>query len=481
MPSKTTLNAKNLEALGASRLAALLLEVTAGDAAAKQHLRLALAAEAGSGELAQAVGKRLATIGRATGFVDYKKKKTLIKELQAQLDAIVTQVAPGDARRGLDLIWRFLGIARSVFDRCDDSSGEVGEVFLAAREAIGPIATRAAGDPEALADRLYDALRANTLGQYDGLIHQLAPALGAAGLARLKTRMTALGEAPVEPPPKSEEEVVGYGMRGASFRHEMAERHRRSVVQMALKDIADAEGDVDAFIAQYDAKARQMPKIAAEIAQRLIADGRPGQALAYLDDAGRPPHQPVFIGWQDFAWHDARIATLDALNRADEAQAERWRCFELVMSTPHLRAYLKRLDDDLDGEEAALDHALVHPRILESLMFLGEWPDLDRAARLVIERADELDGNVYEILAPAAERLASRSPLAATLLLRAMIDFTLNESRKARYKHAARHLHTCAALASSITDYGRFATHADYDAEIRKRHRRKPSFYPLIA
>ena len=36
MASKTTLNAKNLEALGAERLAQLLIEVSTGNAAAKR-------------------------------------------------------------------------------------------------------------------------------------------------------------------------------------------------------------------------------------------------------------------------------------------------------------------------------------------------------------------------------------------------------------------------------------------------------------
>ena len=36
-------------------------------------------------------------------------------------------------------------------------------------------------------------------------------------------------------------------------------------------NIADALGDVDGFIEQYDEAARKMPKIAAEIAQRLLS------------------------------------------------------------------------------------------------------------------------------------------------------------------------------------------------------------------
>jgi hypothetical protein len=43
MSSKKTLNAKNLEALGAARLAELLIEISSGNAAAKRRLRLELA------------------------------------------------------------------------------------------------------------------------------------------------------------------------------------------------------------------------------------------------------------------------------------------------------------------------------------------------------------------------------------------------------------------------------------------------------
>lgn len=151
-----------------------------------------------------------------------------------------------------------------------------------------------------------------------------------------------------------------------------------------------------------------------------------------------------------------------------------------ALSASHFKAYLKRLADDFDAEEQALDCALRHPSALQALSFLKSWPDLDRAARLVVERTDELDGDGYPILAPAAEALAARYPLAATLLLHAMIDFALKEARSTRYKHVARHLAECARLAPAIKDYRGFETHADYDARLRARHRRKTSFYRLI-
>jgi uncharacterized protein DUF6880 len=51
MASKKTLNAGNLQALGAERLAALLMEVSQGNAAIKRRLRLELVGEDNPAEL----------------------------------------------------------------------------------------------------------------------------------------------------------------------------------------------------------------------------------------------------------------------------------------------------------------------------------------------------------------------------------------------------------------------------------------------
>jgi hypothetical protein len=60
--SKNTLSAKNLEALGVERLAELLIEISTGNAAARQRLRLELAGvgfSSGPGECRQAGRKAL--------------------------------------------------------------------------------------------------------------------------------------------------------------------------------------------------------------------------------------------------------------------------------------------------------------------------------------------------------------------------------------------------------------------------------------
>ena len=474
MASKSTLNAKNLEALGAERLAQLLIEISTGSAVAKRRLRLELAGAQSPKEAGREVAKRLTSIARARSFVNWQNRKPLVTDLESQLRAIREQIAPSDPTEALALTWRFMQVATPLFERCDDSSGIVIGVFHDACALLGEIAHAAGPPPEALADAAVDALRDNSYGQYDGLIAILAPALGAEGLAHLKARIETLAATPVPVPPKGEWQAVGYGSGGATYAHQMEERARQSLVRMALKDIADAMGDVDAFIAQYDPATRKVPKIAAEIATRLLAAGRAGDALGFLERAEFRDR-----AWVPEEWQAARLDVLEALGRADEAQAFRWACFERDLSPDYLRGFLKRLPDfeDIEAEERAMADAAAHPGLLPALGFFLDWPSPDRAARLLIDRHSEINGDRYELLVPAAETLSERYPLAASLALRAMIDFTLTAARSKRYGYAAQHFAECAELASRINDFGAFETHDVYVERLKAQHGRKYSFW----
>ena len=87
----------------------------------------------------------------------------------------------------------------------------------------------------------------------------------------------------------------------------------------------------------------------------------------------------------------------------------------------------------------------------------------------MLSHAEELDGYAYWVLTPAAEALAERHPLAATLSLRAMVGFALREARSSRYRHAARHLVECADLASRVGDWGAAPPHHLYLAGLQTR------------
>ncbi|MBK3746223.1 hypothetical protein G3A39_44615, partial [Paraburkholderia aspalathi] len=114
------------------------------------------------------------------------------------------------------------------------------------------------------------------------------------------------------------------------------------------------------------------------------------------------------------------------------------------------------------------------------LYFFLQYPSLSEASKLVISRAIEMDGDRYVLMSSAAETLADKYPLAATILLRSMIDFTLKYARSSRYKHAARHLVECGSMVRYIDDFGTIRTHDSYVADLRKVHGRKHGFWSLL-
>jgi hypothetical protein len=477
VPSKKSLNRENIEALGAQRLAELLIELGTGNAAVKRRLRLELASTQSPGEVAKEIRKRLASIARSRAFVDWQNRKMLIEDLESQRRAIVNQIAGTDPSESLDLMWEFMALANSIFERCDDSSGAVIGVFHAACRDLGRIALATQVGPEELAGRVFNALNENDYGQYDELISVLSPALGPAGLEQLKQRFVTLAKAR-EKPKVRERKVIGWGTGGPLYADDIADRRRESTIRLALEEIADAQGDVDAYIAQQSEKSRTVPSVAAEIARRLFNAGRLKEAWTAINaiDESRP-------GWIPFEWEEVRLEVMEALGRNEDAQRFRWQCFERGLNSEHLRAFLKRLPDfdDLEAEERAMSSALKFPDVHQALAFLVSWPALDKAAALVTERSAELDGNHYEILSPAADALAAKHPLAATLLLRAMIDFALKENRVKRYRHAARHLMECAGLAGAIHDFGSVEPHDRYTARLKAKYGRRTSFWSLIS
>ncbi|MGQ3291572.1 MAG: DUF6880 family protein [Shinella sp.] len=480
MAAKTTLNAKNLEALGAQRLAELLIEISTGSAAHKRRLRMELAGNHSSTEVAREVRKRLSSIARAKTFIDWRKVKATKTDLDTQRRTIVETVAAGDPSEAFELIWQFLALADSIFQRSDDGSGALIESFHQACADVGILAKLASVDTEVLAEKVFKAVQDNGYGQYDRLITLTIPTLGNIGLERLKTLLFLWSKEPKEKPAKNDRRVVEWSSQGPIYEDEAYGNHHELAALIALQEIADAQGDVDAYIAQQPEKTRKVPMVAADIANRLVAAGRAEEALKALETVetgGLTNGTNV-----PFEWQLALTETLEALERSEEAQAFRWQCFEQSLDGRHLRTYLRQLPDfdDIEAEEKAIAYAQTFPDVHRALVFFLHWPNPAGAAKLVGRRRVELDGDRYELMTPAAEVLAEKHPLGATTVLRAMIDFTLDNARSSRYKHAARHLVECSSLARRIDDYGSAGSHDAYVAGLKHRHGKKHGFWSLV-
>ena len=443
MAAKRTLNAGNLETLGAATLAALLMEVSTGNAVIQRRLRLALAAADGAEGAAQEVRKRLAAISRSTTFIDSAKRKALLADLEAQQQAITGPIAAANPDLAVDLQLRLLELGEGVLDRCSDSTGAVIGLFQRGVDALVSLARAAGTDPEVLVEHAADLVQENGYGLFDRLIPALAPVLGATGLLRLEDAML----------------------------------ERGGVDRFMMEQLAQGRGDLDAYLELFEPAQLAWPGTAAEVAGHLLRGGRAEEALVVLERAANASR---IMQAED--WHTTRIAVLDALGRSDEAQEHRWLVFSHTLSIQLLREYLQRLDDfaDVEAEERALVVAEQHPLPLAALQFLVFWPALPRAARYVIEHRQAFDGDAYGIYEPAAERLSADHPLAATLLLRAMVVFALAMGRAKRYRYAVEHLRQCERLEARIDDWQGMESHSSFAGRLREAFGQTWSFWQLV-
>jgi len=441
--ARKSVNLANLARLGPVQLATLLIELSEGDAAIKRRLRLELAGEVGAGDLAAEIAKRLDSIAQSRARVNWRKYKDFVRDLDVQRAAIAGKLTQLDPAVALPMIVRFVDLAEGVLERVNDSKGEIEAVFIAAVEDARAIAGQAAlADPKALGEQLFDLLLTGYAGLVVELLKAVLPALTAPGVAALRARIEAVLN---------------------------TQRRMNAVLRSAVQVLADAQGDVDGYMALFTPSQVILPPIGAQIARRLLKAGRLDEATAALarsapETLGRP-------GTGAADWEDVQIAVLEARGEAEAAQAARWAGFEASLSVPRLRDYLKRLPDfdDVEAEDRAMAFALTYPDPHAALDFFIAWPALESAALLVATRGGALHGDRFEVLEPAARALEGRHPLAAILLLRLMILDVARYARTDRYKAAQRHLLEAASLAPGASDD--IESHADF-AERVARFRR---------
>ena len=433
--ARKTVSSDNLAALGADRLAALLLEAASADANLKRRLRMELAAEVSPADLALEIDKRLTALATSKTRVSWRKRPALLADLRALRRIIVDRLAELDARLGLDRLVAWFDLYPRLSARLSDAKGELPLLFEGATSDLAALSAKAGVDASA-----------------------------AVFTEALSTRLTAwaiwIGHAAETLQPELAGRLV------VEFMDDRPPPTGR--MALVLRRLANRNGDLDAWVQTYSPDDLRKPEVTVEMARRFAVAGRAEEARAALEasrSAGAPSHGRPGRASAAEAWLEAEVLVLEAEGRLDDAREARWRVFEGTLSANDLRALLAGLPDfeDVVALDRAFELAASHPDV-RAVGFLMNWPALREAAALIIARAEQLRG-AHEDTPLWAARLAARHPHAALLLLRARARSLVNLGVGLGEDEVVGLIAEAEALASGLD--GEATDHPTFVAELR--------------
>lgn len=463
MARKPALSHESLASLGADKLAALLMEEVKGNAALKKRLTAAIAGGDGAEAVAKVIDRRLSALERARAMVAWEKERALAQDLGALVASITGELAPLDSWRAVERLVRFLETHVTLFERIDDSSGRIQNVYWKALDAV----------PE-------------LLSHLPTVDRQRLPALLTSGLLR-DTHGLSYAVANAAVPFIPADSLVIWDAALAKHSTSDDQHGNLSGIRMA---IADARDDLDGYLALEEIRPtwKRNPLAAAE---RLLNAGRLDEALVWV----RKEHRSS-MGYSSAAdvadgrirhVHDleqvrleARI--LEAKKDRPAAQILRWSTFSETLEPELLREYIAKLDDfeEFDEMDRAVALVMACPHAYAALNFLIKWPLLDKAEDFVLQHAETWQGRHYDALVEAAAALEHDHPLAATVLIRALLNDILDRAKSQAYGYGARYLAKLAELATRTPDDPRIANHPTYVLHLKKNHGRKTGFWGRV-
>jgi hypothetical protein len=409
--------------------------------------------------LTNEIGDRISQAWRLSDRRDgWKMALPISRELDQVLTSIQSLMDKGCLIEAENLLVAFVKKAESGMAEIDDSYGYLSPACQEGVTLWGEVWSRIEPrDTVQLVNLVYEHIHDNDYAVKDDMISKFAKALGNEGLYALQRRLR--GDLATLPQPNPEEP------------HWKRDFRRRQVVGW-LKDIADSLNDVDEYIAVSEAE-QQTETDTLHISRRLFEAGRPQEALAFLEK-GRA--NQGFVQGEPYDYPTLKCRILIALGRREEAGDTLWQEFAKYLSWSTFEKVLELTPEEQKDtiHRKAISLAEQYRSPEQGAYFLVQMNELERAARLIEQRQDEISGSSYSVLLKLAEALADAYPSQSWPLYKSLLLDILNGARYKAYSHGATYLMLMEQLAEKA--HLRLQQ-AEFVQILRQKHGRKSSFW----
>ncbi|GMQ81553.1 MAG: hypothetical protein BMS9Abin05_0985 [Rhodothermia bacterium] len=378
-------------------------------------------------------------------------------ELARQLTGILADLTAArlEPRSGVQAMVDFYRADTRIFESCDDSFGNVSDVFC--HDAVDVFASYASEctDEDWIVEVVIELNQRDDYCVRLSLLERSADYLSESGLQDLIMRLWNLvGDDPDAP--------GAYQWLGA------IERIARQMKDAALFEKARRALKSDLSIIDCE-----------EIAKLYHESGDSETALYWLQF--HPEAPSLIAGSRRWLLVDIhrKLGNLEAMAEAAREIFQSHRsedAFEVLIEALGENQRAQVIDDEtrkiLQTETFSISDA----------GFLANVGRTDEAGKYVLARAAQIDGNYYSSLKPLAERMdKSGRPLASSMIYRALLNSILERGQSKYYHHGIGYLKKLDRLAKAVSNWRDFAPHRGYVAGLRGEHGRKRSFWSRYA
>ena len=400
-------------------------------------------------ENVQRFKKKLSGLKRSRRFIDWRGASSFARELEMLLQDLKSGV--DDPLTGVELVAAFYESDNTIFEMCDDSSGDIGDVFrYDAKELFVDYASRCS-DKDKIADIILKVNQKDNYGIRDTLIDCAGVCLPE---EIIRTMIATLQK-------WADKEKDEYGKR----------HHLRSIESLA-RQIKDAKLFEKTRIASWG---KLSTAALIDIARVYLESGDVETAHSWLK---KIPEGETYQAYE----RDKLLEEIYQKQGDSEKLTELlYQKFRSYPSTDTLQALLDVIGhdkrDNVINDE--VEQILKTDRLRESdAEFLIAVGKIDEAENYLLKRADQLDGNHYGSLLSLAEAMeAENCHLVTSLIYRSLLISILERGYTKAYPHGIRYLKNLDKLATSVTNWKEFNHHEAFKEQISEAHGRKRSFW----
>ncbi len=432
--------------LGVEALAAALLDLAAHSDETDDLIEQLIATPK---QNVQRFKKKLSGLKRRKRFIGWRESASFSRELQMLLQDLKSGV--DDPLTGVELVAAFYEADSTIFEMCDDSSGNIGDVFrYDAKQLFVEYASRCA-DKEKIADIILKLNQKDDYGIRDTLIDCAGECLPEKVIRIMLATLQ---------------------KRADQENDEYEKRHHLMLIESLARQIRDAALFEKTRIASWG---ELSTAALLDIARVYLESGDVETAHSWLKKI------PENETYQEYERDKLLMEIYQKQGNAEKLTELLYQKFRAHHSTDTLQTLLDVIGNDKRNEVIADEVAqiLESSALLESdAEFLIAIGKIDEAEAYLLGRADQLDGNHYGSLLSVAEAMdAENRHLVTSLIYRSLLVSILERGYTKAYPHGIRYLKKLDKLAGSVFAWKEFSPHEAFKEQIIQTHGRKRSFW----